>query len=228
MSSYRKRSFRKRKGYTGRKGRKFGFGKLGRYASYALSAYKMAKYLKSVINVEYKYKDTVASSANITTTPAISLLNLVNQGDTSSSRDGDSIKMVSLDLNVNLLKNVGSTAVNQIKVCLIKKDPTNGVAPSNTDIWDTTTGSMAMVKRNLAYTDSIKVIKKWDVILAPGVKEGINLKCNLKLNQHVKYKGTAQTVADIMTASYWLYIVTDQASTFPTYAYTCRIRFIDN
>lgn len=225
MPYYKKRY---KKSYTGRKGKKFGFGKFARYASYALAAYKMAKYLKGVINVEYKYKDTAANAANITTTPAITLLNLVNQGDTSQSRDGDSIKMVSLDLNVNLLKNVSSTSVNQIKVCLIKKDPTNGVAPTNTDIWDTTTGSLSLVKRNLAYTDSLKVIKKWDVILAQGVKEGINLKCNLKLNQHVKYKGSAQTVADIMTSSYWLYVVTDQVATFPTYAYTCRIRFIDN
>lgn len=224
---YKKKFYRKKKGYN-KKRAVLPYGKIGKYAGYALAAYKMARYLKSVINVEYKYKDTVANAANITTTPAITLLSLINQGDTSTSRDGDSVKIVKMDLTVTLDKNVGSTAINHIKLALIKKNPTNGVAPVNTDIYDTTTGSMAQVKRNLAYTDSIKVIRNWDVALVQGEKESRIIKLSLNMNEHVKYKGTAQTVADIMTTSYWLYVVSDQASTFPTYAYTCRLRFIDN
>lgn len=224
---YKKKFYRKKKKYN-KKRAVLPYGKIGKYAGYALSAYRMAKYLKSVINVEYKYKDTVAGVTNITQTPAITLLSLINQGDTSTSRDGDSVKLVKMDLTVTLDKNVGSTAVNHIKVALIKKNPTNGVAPTNTDIYDTSTGSMALVRRNLAYTDSIKVVRNWDVALVQGEKESKTIKLSLNMNDHVKFKGTAQTVADIMTSSYWLYVVTDQSATFPTYTFSCRLRFIDN
>lgn len=228
MPTYRKRyGYKRRRKYTGKRS-KSGFFK--KAFNYGLKAYKLASYLKSVINVEYKYIDFNMNS-NINDTPTITCVNVINQGDTSVSRDGDSVKIAKMGITGWVkMADDSATPVTKVRVCLVRVENALGAQLTQAQIFQSGTGDAFTQQRNLSYTDNIKIVKSWNIVLSKGVKEQVPIKLYLKpKNEHVKYKGTAGTYADIYKCGYWLYLYCDRHDTYlPTYNITTRIRFIDN
>lgn len=227
MSYKKKRYSRKGKGKR-RSGynRYFGYAKKG--INYGLKAYALAKSLKGLINVEYKYHDVVTAAYNAGVTPALTCVNIVPQGDTSSSRDGDSILMKSLNFKGFIKMDEAATEVTYLRVSLIQLTQTNGAALTAGGVWQAGSGGLFDKKRLLNYTDNIKILKNYNIMLQPGSKQSQILNLNWKFKDHVKYKGTAGTIADLMTVSLWVYVEAGSDTHKPEVQWSSRLRFIDN
>lgn len=219
--NYRKKFSRKTK-YPRRK-----YSRFGKYINYGKKALALAMRLKGLINVEYKYHDVVATgSASVT--PDINVLNAIPQGDTSQSRDGDSVKMKFLNIKGTVTMNSAATTPTYVRVTLVQVLQNNGASLPATNIWAASTGELFEKKRELKFVDTIKILKNYNIVLAPGAKQSQIINLIWKFNDHVKFKGTANTYADIMTNA--LFLVTSSASDTnkATISWSSRLRFIDN
>lgn len=87
---------------------------------------------------ELKYLDTFIGGTSITNTPLLTLLNGMQQGDTVSTRQGDSITPTSIQYRCRVVQS--PTALSDVifrHLILWDRQP-NGAAPTATDILDTT------------------------------------------------------------------------------------------
>jgi len=154
---------------------------------------------------ELNFVDTVLSSAAVSTTPVISLLNGMAQGTTASTRIGRRIAMKSIEFKFRVLSDTTTTAtVTRFAIVLDKQ--ANAAAPAFTDIYDSADPGAL---RNISNKARFWVL--WDSGLSPligntataGQQTDSSLKVfeNYKrINIPVQYNaGTAGTVGDIQT-----------------------------
>lgn len=183
------------------------------------------RWLKSVVNVEKKY-NTVAASTTSSTTAAFVLLNGIAPGDAGTSRDGQSIKMSSILLRYILSIHATPTTTFH-RVILFVDSQANGVVPAIADILQATTSVISPLV--IGNANRFTILRDINVTLSQSGPAAATIKVFKKLDLHTKYNtGTAGTVADINTNSLYFLHMSDQATDVPTFAYTARLRWIDN
>lgn len=106
-------------------------------ADYAYKGYKMAKRLMDAINIEYKMHDVVLTTTDCDYSGDIITLNSISQGDTDSTRDGDSCKLQNLTIRY-FVKHTSNAIVRVI----IYWDPDNSIAAAS-ELLDSTGSSLA-------------------------------------------------------------------------------------
>lgn len=217
------------------KGGKFGIRKrkrkhfISRYGpsamKYSLQALKIARQVKSLVNVEYKYKDS-AADVTPSTTEAFVLLNGLALGDTSETREGQSILMKNMLVRFQLVLNA-SASVTATRVIIVIDKQSNAAAPTAAQILDVT-GSM-ISPLNIDYGSRFVVLLDKLFALDNVGKKIIEFKRFMKLNAHAKYNTANNgTVADITTNSLYMMHYSSEATNTPTLSYNIRLRFIDN
>lgn len=190
-------------------------------------ALKKASRLKALLNVEYKHHDVVTNTQLIQDTPSIQSLTAVSQGDTTLTRDGNSVKMTSLYVKGTLTLNAtGSSDVCRVMLVRSKR-PT---APTASVIFDTTsTLNEVFSFRNINATDYVDVLyDRCFSLTDSGSNKIVPLQIYLNKKMHLKWDvGTD-------TASYGhIYLVlcgTNPAagSAGTIIDYQSRLRFVDN
>lgn len=199
-----------------------------KYSTYdiAKKALKSAMALRRLVNVEIKKYDTYSAVANISTTGSIWPLHDMQQGDTSSQRNGLSIKPLSLLIKMQVFNN--STAGTTVTRVLLIKDlqQVADTNPSVSDILDTTLVNAAYAPLNDLTVGRYKVIRDLKVTLdvARSNRKDVNL--YEKLFGHIRYNGSAST--DIQKSGYYLVVVSDQATNYPSISWNSRLSFADN
>lgn len=192
----------------------------------AQDAYKGVQMVKQLVNTEFDFKDTT-TGVSPTSGGSMTLLNGMTQGDTASSREGNSIRMKSLDLRFYLTNN--STAVNtNTRVMLVHDKQPNGSTALVTDVLAT---NNVVSPRNLDNRKRFKVIYDRTFSLSTAGPSNLNSAFYKKdFNQHVAFynASNAGTIADISTGALFLLLLSDQAVNAPTINYYFRLRFIDN
>ena len=115
----RKNNFRRRRGRKGRSNHSFNWG------SIAKTALKTAKWVASVVNVEYKEIQFGSSSTVASWNGTLNTLNTINQGVGVSQRTGDTLKMKTLALRGEFERNtLGATSEVCRLIIFIDKDNT--------------------------------------------------------------------------------------------------------
>lgn len=111
---YKKYNYKNKKKYT--KGNQF-FSTAGKALATASTALTLARSVKSLINVETKHHNIVGTYIAPTTWTSFHTISTgILQGDTTRQRDGDSIKVKKLHMNMQLV-NTGSTlAANNLRI----------------------------------------------------------------------------------------------------------------
>lgn len=201
-----------------------------RHATYrnfrrGVNVYRDLRYLKSVINVEKKYSD-INATITPSTTPNIILLNGLQIGDTSTTREGQTIKMWSVQWKIVGTINTAATTTN-VRVIVFRDRQPNGAAPTAANLLQNGTGinsplNISFGRRFLVYYDRQKT-------LSVNGTEGMKMWGFKRLKFHTQYNtGNVGDITDISTNSLYVLIMSDQATNTPSVAYYFRIRWIDN
>lgn len=201
------------------------------YGQAGYQLYKDVKYLKNLINVEFKYHDTQFSQ-QAHTTGAILSLNFINQGDGSTNRDGDQCRLKSLELHGAVALPATASRPNSTRLMLILDTEPNGSTPAITDILDNQGGSINFYysPRNLDNRTRFVVMKDWHYTVNPNGTEAYQINHYRKLDLKVLFNGTTGSITTMKNNHLFLLVLGDEASgaTNPTYALSSRIRYVDN
>lgn len=205
------------------------------YANIARKALRTAQMVASIVNVEHKYIDTQVTSATILNTAyRVDPLTLCAEGDDMTNRNGRSIKATELDLRVQLQQNAAAAPV-MFRMMLIRDNACSGATLTMTDIVSSTIGT------NNAPNDYRNVLtgatKRYDIlynkfISLDGGDSYKNWTKHIKLDSHVRYIGTGNTITSAGQGSLFLACISTGATggttDGSTLTYQCRVKFVDN
>lgn len=217
VKRYRRRSYRKR--YSRRASR------WGTYKAAGMQLWRDVKWLKSVINVEKKYIDYTVTAQNMTNTGAIPLINGLSLGDTATTRDGQSVKFISITYKGDIsMSNSAETSFARVAFVLDRQS--NAQSPSITNIWQSASPTALRV---IGTGYRFRVIRDMQFALSNGGRESVYFERTIKLRFHTRFNtGNAGDVTDIVTNALYLVYLSDQATNYPVINMNIRIKFIDN
>jgi len=205
-------------------------------ASMAAKALSMAKFLASVINVEHKFKDTVYSRTAIYSTAVITHISGIAQGDGQNARNGDSVKLSSV--NLRGLITVGSTIaptstvnIRTVRVMLINDKVSDGAPPSLTDILDNSTLPNVYARYNPDNAGGRFRVLYDKRIVVSATTNCVRFNCYRKLKHHLKFTGGASSQTDASIGHLYVLLVSDDNSidtNTPEVEFNSCIRYIDN
>lgn len=185
--------------------------------------WKDVKYVKGLLNVEYKNIDTSVSLVPDTTAVSSVLINSVGQGDDRTNRDGRSIriKYITAKLTITLVEDFN--IVRLILVC--DREAENGVALDSKFLQFNSVNSLY----NIDGTKRFKVLYDKIFSMDKDKSNQIHIKFNKRLGTKVKYQGTSTGIANIETNAYYLLAVSNATfGTAPGIVGYTRVRFVDN
>lgn len=218
MAAKKKSAYRKAKRRGARRGKIYG--------AAGAQLWKDVKMLKSLINVEFKVRDTVNTiSAPLAGT--LVLLNGLQKGDDYNNRDGRQVRWKSLQMYLRSSLNVSATQ-STMRVILFIDKQSSETAPTAASLLDTTTAGVVDAFRNLSNRKRYVVLYDKRVQLNTDFPEKVT-KWYKKLDMKTVFDDSdAGTVADITTNSVYALFCSDEATNTPGVIYNFRMRFIDN
>lgn len=201
------------------------FGNVARTASSALAVGKLAF---SLINPEFKWKDT-ASTITLNTTYSTILLNGLVQGTDAGNRIGRSIKVKSLELSFLVSRNIADTAQHSVRIMLVLDKEPKATIISASDVL-TDTSYYINSPRNLNNKNQYVILKDWKLPLpANGGTEVFIRDYYRKFDLHTTYNnGNLGGITDIESNALYLIMVSDATANLPSITYFNRIRYLDN
>lgn len=196
----------------------------GNVASAAFTALKIANGLKGLINSERKYIDKTGSFTQ-GTVPSITRLTEIAQGDTETTRDGDSVLMKTLTIRERGVIHNSSTSSVLLRRVIVVDTRCDGVLPGMTDIFTTTSLTTHMNNDQ----DGRFVILKDNIfrLSAEGTRDYYK-KLHLNLNIHCKYDGSGSIIDDAKGNQIYYIIWSNDNTNQPSVDFNSRIRFTDN
>lgn len=202
----------------------------GSVASAAFKALKVANSIAGIINVEEKVHDTEITGGTMSTTPSLTRLTAIAQGNDRDERSGYEILMKTLQLNFKLIQNASATNTSAAAMWLVCDKRCDGVIPAYTDIFKDPTAATerVMALRNDNYTERFVVVKKWKVNFDKDGKGSSMWSSMIKLNIHCKYDGTTNAIADAKDNQLYLVAVSDEPTNTVGFTVQARLRFTDN
>jgi hypothetical protein len=197
----------------------------GRLANRALAVFKGASSL--LLNAEFKHIDATVAAA-VSTTPSITALCVLAQGDTNITRDGNSIKCTGFDFR--FFWSINASATNSLARLVIFIDTRNvGAAPTATDVFASSTIALPNVdsqpNRFVILFDSTV-----SLVLAASSRQFVSSAMSLAALRgvHFTFNGNAGTVADLRGACLFAYVLSNEATNTPSVDLQCRTWFVDN
>lgn len=205
------------------------FGKAGIDAQKAV---RMAGKALSLLNVEYKYADDTQTLTPFVGTPDFALLTGVPQGDTAASRDGNSVKLTSLDLNIVVQPHPTTPSRGTIRMVLVRDENSSTASIAPGDVYSSAVGAAPeiLAQRNISYTKRWTVLKEKIITIDPSngpAERYYQIHLNF-VNQHLKFNGVAatnQTDGKVYLLCFSNIVGLGSA---PQITYSSRIRFLDN
>lgn len=199
----------------------------GAMSHLARKAMSGVRYLKNLINVEFK---TIDKSYNTTynNSWSLNLLNGLSKGDDYNSRDGRQIRVKSVQLKWNPTADPEATTDTLLRfIVFIWRSP-DGTAPTIDDVLEP--GSTAMTRvRSLADRKNTIILYDRVVTLSPDSYSTKFLQYYRRLDMKTVFNsGDTGSISDIDTGALYCAIVSSDNVTPPNVAWSSRVRFIDN
>lgn len=225
---YGKRSYKRTKRFSRRrKGRGKKAWYMRKYNAYELAgkAWTAAKYLKGLINVEFKKFDVDSSTA---TSGAVVHFNGIAQGDSDQTRDGNSVLMKSLLVRGNIVTNGNATSTRCRVIFFIDKQQIGDTTPAQSDILDPDLNQMvAPLNNQTVGRFTILSDKRYSLnLILAGASTSTEYSFFTRLQKHARFNGSAAT--DIQKNGVYMLFVHDQPTHTPTLHYSSRLKYVDN
>lgn len=188
--------------------------------------------IRKLINVEEKYIDNY-SILTPTFTGLPVYINALAQGDDVTMREGDSIKVQTIEMSGFVQWNTGVNH-NLARIMVFRDMANEGVLPAASDVLANAGGGSAVVcpynfinykevnKRfSILYDELISVDA--GTVAAP-------FRFQLPLNKHIYFRGASAVVTDAGFGSLFVLALSNQAAagTAPTVNFATRVVFTDN
>lgn len=205
-------------------------GRIARGAGYALAAYRMAKHIKGLINVEKKFYDVTATGTQSSTATVVNLSNIA-EGNDYNQRDGNSILLQSIQGRFILQMNAAATQT--LFRCIIFQDmDQRGTDPTVSDILETTSNPGYFTSPLLHYVNRrFKIHRDWSFVLDSAkatTKEWRLYKPFFNGKNHIKYQSTAGADGSNWEGALYMMVFSSEATNLPTFTYNVRLRYTDN
>lgn len=218
--------FRRRFRRVRRRARPSGWvGKIAGGARLAYRAWRMAKYIKGLVNSELYKFDATFSSANVSDTGNVTHLTAIAQGDGVAARTGNSIYVRAVNIHGTLTFNVAASVISQtVRVAIIVDTQQIGdIAPSLTTIYS---ASGPYGHLNADTVGRFKVLWTRTYILDTN-NPTLKVDINIPMKHHVRFNGTAST--DIQKGGiYFIASSSQSTANYPTFSGESRVSYHDN
>lgn len=207
-----------------------GRGRGGSTAYKAAAAYAAVRKMKRRSNTEYK-QSNAGTSAAISSTGSITVVNHAAQGDDHTERTGRSIRC--MDFYMRLTAASHASATHTFVRSIVFRDKSgNGSVPAVGDVLNTA-DHLSMLNTN--FGKRFTVIADETISIEGSAAGGgdvakfYKVYRNLRGDTHVEFNtGTAGTGADINTGAMYHLLISDQATNTPTVDWISRVKYIDN
>lgn len=206
----------------------------------ARTALKTAKWVASIVNTEYKVRDKTIAMPLSNVQYQITPLTDIAQGDDATQRNGRSVLIKSLYLQLKLqLSSPTAFDSGVARIMLIRDNTCDGVVPTMTDIVVNAGGDDNVVTsfRQIldAPTNKYTILYDRKFSLDIDFKDEIYIPIYKKFyRNHVKYLGTTANVADQGPGTIFLAAISTHAHNVTPVEYpftltgNTRFRYIDN
>lgn len=183
-------------------------------------AWEGVKYLRELLNVEYKYFDT-AVSTSISSTATLSHLTAIGQGDTDVTRDGNTCRLKGLNIRHIMALNTLATSSNVRVIVFNWFDSTTPVAGNILANTGNTTSQL-----NIENSDKFHILYDKHYSMDNVGCKLLDYKKYIKLNQKLKFNST--TGNDFENNSIWALFISSEPTNTVGNNFSARVRFIDN
>ncbi len=195
----------------------------------AFKALQIALATKRLLNVEKKWHDVDGFNINASQSGTIIQLTNVAQGDTSQTRDGDQLKILSLQLKLFGVRDSVANA-SLMRVMIVQDSQTNGAIYALSDLLEDASVSNNMLSP--ANLDNKYRFKIWYDRLHPMIESASNAikVINKFFNKAVKirFDNESAVISSLTSNSLSLVVICRQSTNVPTFTHWCRIRYVDN
>ncbi len=195
----------------------------------AQKALAMARTVKSLLNVEYKFHTVTGQAVAISDTPASTQLTALSQGDTTTTRDGSQVKFTSFRFDY-FLKAGSSSTKSLARIMIVHDKQTNQTQATATQVLQDSTIVDAIVSGyNIDNVSRFRILyDKVHSMSSTGDSAVIHRIIHKKLNLKVRYDANAGDVTDLTQDSIFLILVGDQTTNDPNITFQFRLRYLDN
>jgi len=214
--------YRRRRNYSRRRYPRKGNGSTD-YIKMAKMAYSGVKYLKSLVNVEKHALNVTASLTPDGATGTMTLLSGIAQGDNDNQRQGNSVKLHQINVNLDFLTDpdaIGTT----LRVILFRYNQSQSTSPTAVTVL---TSNNFLANYNHDNVRLFSVLYDRTHTVSPDHPERF-IRIFRKLGSHETFDGTSAAATDIQTGSIWLLMISDEATETPTVYVNSQLLFIDN
>jgi hypothetical protein len=195
------------------------------YAQIGSKVFRDVQRLKNLINVEFK-SHLHQTNTSPSTSGHVSYVTNVDKGDSISQRDGDQIRLKSIETRGMYTLNPSATSTTVRLMWVLVKN-VNGATPAIGDIIETLGSSDVSSLRNLEYRRNVVILKDMVMVLNSDTPKRY-VKYYRKMDAKLLYNGSATDVTAAESNSVFLVQISDEATNTPTVELNTRVRFIDN
>ena len=190
---------------------------------------KKVNALGRTVNAELKYRDEPAAAfgfANVPNTGSFVVLNALSQGDSATTRTGNSIVQRNLEMRLNVRWATASAVPTAtLRVMLIWDRQANGSLPNASNVLQFVDYLSPI---NDSYRKRFKVIYDKNLSVQSTGPSIVQTKKLKKLSNTVtRYSGNGGTIADITTNSLFMFMISSEAVNGPLVNYAFRMRYTD-
>lgn len=195
----------------------------------ANTAYRGVRYLKGLVNSEKFMHEIDLINTEIVVAGSLVHLSGIANGDTESTRTGNSIFIKSLYFRIGMeLAAADLTSFVRI-ILFIDKQQIADTAPTKADLIQANSGAVVSVFEPLNELTKGRFTILRDTMVTLDTAKGLTAFRNyyIKLNHHVRFNGTAST--DVQKGGIYALVFSDKATTAaPFVTWSSRISYHDN
>lgn len=195
----------------------------------ATTALRMAKEVKSLLNVEYKFHDVTLTGAGgsphgISASGEVHDLLQIPQNDTAEGRDGNSIRLKSINIK-GTVSLAGGASFSRVKLMLVRDSQPNGTSAVFGHVYET--ADIDRLFRNRSAPGRFKVVATRLLKVSTNAGENVNhFQFYHKTNEKIQWSSGG--TQDPYNATYYLLAISDQTSNEPAFDIQSRATYIDN
>ncbi len=194
----------------------------------AKKALRLARTVKSMLNVEYNIADTVVTATASPIAPAIVQLTNLAQGDSNITRDGNQIKVTHIQLKYFFTINASAVATC-CRILLVQDRQTNaGIYTANQLLKDVSVNDNVNSPFEENHRRRFKILYDRVHDLSDNGNQIGRGRKYLKLQIPVRYSANAGTIADLPESSLSLVHMSTESTNTPLLNAFVRLLFIDN
>ncbi len=193
----------------------------------AKKALLVARGVRRLLNVEIKNFDTQQTSVAISDTVVITQLTNIPQGDTTSTRDGNQIKMLGVNINYTLITNA-TLPRTAIRIMLVIDKQTNQSIYGALDLLEDVTSQDNIISpRNLNNLHRFQVL--YDRVHMVSLSSPtVTVRKYIKKDLLIRYDASTSAIADLTQSSLSLVQVSSEVTNDPNITSFIRVRYVDN